>query len=67
MPLGPGKYDELATHVREASGAACVVVAVIGGKNGSGFSVQATAFVSPTALAAMLRDIANGIEQAAVS
>lgn len=40
MPAGPGKYDDLATYVRENSNAKGVVVIVLGGDRGSGFSVQ---------------------------
>jgi len=40
--IGAGKYDALATHVREQANAEGVVVIVIGGEKGSGFSVQAT-------------------------
>lgn len=37
---GPGKYDEHATRVREETGAQSVVVIVIGGNKGHGFSHQ---------------------------
>ena len=40
MALGPGKYDDLATHVREHAKARAAIVIVIGGEKGSGFSVQ---------------------------
>lgn len=44
--MGPGKYDELCTLVREKTGigltrGGAVAVLVIGGERGSGFSVQA--------------------------
>jgi len=39
---GPGKYDDLATLVRESSEAEAVIVIVLGGKFGNGFSVQTT-------------------------
>jgi hypothetical protein len=42
MPLGPGKYDNAATIVREATKAEGVILIVIKGVHGSGFSVQAT-------------------------
>lgn len=41
MPVGAGKYDELCTLVREKAEAQAVLIAVIGGNLGSGFSVQA--------------------------
>jgi len=40
MALGPGKYDPLATYVRESTHARGVVLLVVGGSHGSGFSVQ---------------------------
>ncbi len=41
MPIGPGKYDDECTMLRESTEAQGVIVIVIGGKLGSGFSVQA--------------------------
>jgi len=40
MAIGPGKYDDLATYVREHACAEAVVIAVFNGYRGSGFSVQ---------------------------
>lgn len=62
MALGPGKYDDLATLVRERAQAEGVVVIVIGGSKGAGFSVQATARVTMR-LTELLRRIADDIEQ----
>jgi hypothetical protein len=45
MAHGPGKYDPLATYVRESAHAEGVVVIVINGSRGTGFSVQGTANV----------------------
>jgi hypothetical protein len=42
MTTGPGKYDDVATLVREKTDASCVVVIVIDGYKGDGFSVQTT-------------------------
>lgn len=39
--IGPGKYDDLCTMVREKSGAKAVLVIVIDGDKGTGFSCQA--------------------------
>jgi hypothetical protein len=39
MPKGPGKYDDLCSLVRERSGGEVIVI-VIGGDKGSGFSFQ---------------------------
>ena len=38
MPLGPGKYDDLATYCMEQTKADAVVVLVIGGNRGHGMS-----------------------------
>lgn len=65
MPMGPGKYDDLATYVRDQARAECVVVVVLGGIKGSGFSVQASTEVNPSDLVGLLRDVAHGIEVSA--
>jgi hypothetical protein len=62
MAIGPGKYDELCTYVREESKADCAVVMIVNGEKGSGFSVQSL-FPASTTLPAMLRKIADDIEQ----
>jgi hypothetical protein len=41
MAIGPGKYDDLCTMVREKAEAEGAIVIVFGGKRGSGFSCQA--------------------------
>ena len=41
MPLGPGKYDDECTLMREQLEAQAVILIVFSGKKGSGFSVQA--------------------------
>lgn len=46
MALGPGKYDELCTYVREKAKAQGVIVIVFGGEHGAGFSMQATPLVT---------------------
>jgi hypothetical protein len=63
MALGPGKYDRLATIVREESGADAVIVLVLGGKMGSGFSVQSRGVDLTAMLPGMLRKIADDIEK----
>lgn len=40
MPTGPGRYDDVTTLVREITGAACVLVVVVGGSRGDGFDAQ---------------------------
>lgn len=46
MPVGPGKYDDLCTHVRAQTNADGAIVIVFGGERGSGFSCQAD--INPT-------------------
>ena len=41
MAIGPGKYDDLCTYVREKTQASGVLVVVINGNKGEGFSCQA--------------------------
>lgn len=66
MPLGPGKYDDLATLVVERVGTTelggGVVVIVLGGNRGSGFSVQAD-LVTTVALPAILENVAAEIRR----
>ena len=62
MARGPGKYDDLATYVREQANAHGAVVIVIAGDKGSGFSVQATEDVTRR-LPALLRSLADDIEK----
>lgn len=62
MTAGPGKYDDLATYVREQAQARGVVVIVIEGDKGSGFSVQTTGtFV--IRLPTLLRSIADTLDE----
>ncbi len=61
MPLGPGKYDHLATHVREQAKALGAIVIVFEGDHGSGFSVQAPLNIT-LKLPALLRTVAADIE-----
>ncbi len=59
--LGPGKYDDLCTLVREGAKARGALVLVFGGARGSGFSVQAD-LATTLALPAILRKVAAQIE-----
>jgi len=59
--MGPGRYDDEATKVMEATKANGVIVIVIGGNKGEGFACQATLEVTQ-ALPKMLRHIADQIE-----
>jgi hypothetical protein len=63
MPRGPGKFDDLATIVREQANAEGVIVIVLGSPAGSGFSIQASPDVTAW-LPELLRDIAGQIERA---
>ena len=60
---GPGKYDDLATLVRERADAEAVVVVVLGGNKGSGFSVQATDQWVSYKLPELMRALAEQIER----
>ena len=40
MPLGPGKYDQICTEIREKTNASGVIVIIIDGTLGNGFSCQ---------------------------
>jgi hypothetical protein len=61
--MSAGKYDDLATIARETSEASAVVLIVIEGKHGSGFSVQ-TDGSTMLKLPHLLRYMANEIERA---
>lgn len=65
MPIGPGKYDDLATYVREKAEAAGAIVFVIDGNKGNGFAMQAP-FDVTLRLPAMLRHMADEIEKSSV-
>lgn len=64
MPIGPGKYDDLCTLVRERAGMAAkgggVIVIVMGGNRGSGFSCQAD-LATTLALPELLESVAAQI------
>lgn len=58
---GPGKYDELCTLVQEATEAEGVILIVLGGNRGAGFSVQATVPIH-LRLPSYLRELATLLE-----
>lgn len=63
MPIGPGKFDEECTRVREATKAVACVLMVFGEEPGtSGFSVQARSDVVLN-LPNLLRQMADDMEQ----
>ena len=61
MTIGPGVYDDEATQVRESTSAKGVVLIVVGGDRGSGFSCQAQEDVILD-LPAVLRSLADQVE-----
>lgn len=60
--VGPGRYDDLCTHVRETAKAEGAAVIVLHGTSGSGFSVQVPPQMA-IALPSMLRMLADDIEK----
>lgn len=63
MPKGPGKYDHLACSARDKTQADGLVLIVLNGIRGSGFSVVATDPGLATSLPGLLRDVADEIER----
>jgi hypothetical protein len=61
---GPGKYDDACTAVRVATEASAVVLLVIDGNQGSGFSVQVSGGVA-LHLPNLLRVVADRLEKGA--
>jgi hypothetical protein len=61
--IGPGKYDDLATRAREAAEAGAVILIVLDGNKGSGFSMQAHGMIMTEGLPMLLRRLADDIEQ----
>lgn len=61
MALGPGRYDDLCTEVREKAQAEGAVLIVMGGRVGSGFSAQLTER-DMRVVPGILRDVAQQIE-----
>jgi hypothetical protein len=62
MAIGPGKYDDLCTVVRETAKAQAVIIMVFDGDKGSGFSIQGPLEFSTT-LPRVLREMANQIDK----
>jgi len=60
--IGEGKYDELASLVRERAKAQGAAVIIVGGNKGHGFSCQLTA-EAIKAFPGMLRKMADEIEK----
>lgn len=64
MSNGAGKYNDLCTEVRKQAEAQGAIVIVLGGKLGSGFSVQADVDTL-SLLPEMLETIAKQLRQSA--
>jgi hypothetical protein len=62
MAFGPGKYDEAVTTLREILRARGILLLVIDGEKGSGFSAQLPP-AETLALPEILRGIADQIDQ----
>jgi hypothetical protein len=62
MPHGPGKYDNIATMVRNATDAEAVVLCVFGGSLGTGVSVKCEGRYLPH-LPGVLQEIARRLEK----
>ena len=63
MALGPGRYDQLCTRVRELAEAECAIVIIVGGNLGSGFSVQMTNSAYAEKLPDLLESMAKQIRE----
>jgi hypothetical protein len=60
--IGPGKYDDLCTVIRERAKARGVILIIFDGEHGSGFSVQAD-LLTTLRLPEILRRTADQIER----
>jgi hypothetical protein len=63
--IGPGKYDDVCTIVREKTDALTAIVIILDGNKGSGFSIQThrIGVVNVDALADMLEHIARQLRE----
>ena len=61
MAVGPGKYDDICTEVRERAEASGALVLVFGGNKGDGVSIQG-AIMLQHAMPALLRALAESME-----
>jgi hypothetical protein len=62
MALGPGKYDAVCTVARDLAAAEGVLLIVLNGKLGSGFSVQGAPEIMGE-IPRLLRQMADQIDQ----
>ena len=63
MAVGEGKYDQISEQILLATKAHTVIVAIIGGVKGNGFSVTSADPEAQLKLPAMLRAMADDIER----
>ena len=63
MPAGPGKYDDVCVATMEATGGSAVVLIVINGHHGSGFSVNTVNPAVTAELPALLEQVAKQIRE----
>ncbi len=61
MPFGPGKYDDVCTAARCATGGSVLLI-VFDGDRGSGFSAQVAGALLGS-IPGVLREVADQIEQ----
>lgn len=69
MAIGPGKYDDLCTYVREQVGitnGGGVIVIVVGGNRGSGFACQSD-INTTLALPDVLESVAKQIRESGIA
>lgn len=62
MALGPGKYDDLCTHVRKAANSDGAIIIIFNGMFGQGFTCQMPREMTKS-IPDILRKIASQIEQ----
>jgi len=68
MPMGPGKYDRECDEARDKTSADAVLMVVVGGDRGSGFSATFAGLRGVEVMAhlpGILRDTARQIEESA--
>ncbi len=58
MPVGPGKYDDICTKIREQVNADGVILIIANGDRGNGISIQCSS-------ASLILSLANMLEEAA--
>lgn len=64
MAIGPGKYNDVCTMVREQTNAVAAIVIVVAGDKGDGFAVQTLDPIVNDVLPVMLEELARGIRAA---